>query len=885
MRGKKSMQKKAKPETEAFLKALQESENVRARGRLKIFLGMAAGVGKTYAMLESAQKKVSDGVNVLVGIVNTHGREETAKLLEPLKQVPEKEIVYKDKTFKELDVDEIIRLKPQLALVDELAHTNVPGSKHLKRWQDVMEILDNGIDVYTTVNIQHIESYKDIVESITGIKIRETVPDLMLEQATSITCVDITPAELLQRLREGKVYTADLSEVALQNFFQEDRLTALREMALRCTAEVVDLELHEMVKAIQKGKGWKPRERLLVAINHHLYAQQLIRTTRRLSFALHAPWFAVYVDDGESLDETEQAILSKNLALARELGAEVITLQDIDIAEGIQKIAEQKSITQIIVGKSLRKRLFKRSPIDKLTKITSGIDVHIIRQSALFPHKRLHKQKKELKRPALSYLKVLFCVLLLSFFSASIASYVSYKVIAALFLLTILSLSLFFGIGPTFFSALLFALIWDFYFLPPLESFKVPTLEDGGFLILFVLSALIAGTLSERAKKREELLRKNEQSTRAIYEIVKEISAAPTSSALCRAVKEKLGTILKGTCEIIQRKNGGLHFEHATIESDEKEKAVADWVYKNGKPAGWSTSTLAMAKYLYIPLKGFKEVVGVLAFRSFSDKALLPEEANFLHTVAQQLSNFLERTFLEEQERKNALMQQMEHIHAKVLKSISDELSRPLKIIQNALTDFREDGSVTGNIKLFSSLQNIEKTSDSLMRIAENALAMAQLSSGVISFEKEAHDVDQLITTCIKKIEKSLKQHRLVIKKDEYIPYVFFDFSLMSILLHHLLMNAIEYSPVGSTIEIAVEVFDDTFVLSVSDEGKGIPEDMIELVFEKFYRLRGTASTGLGLGLAIVKSIAEMHHGDIRVQSRISGGTKFSLILPVAEKD
>jgi two-component system, OmpR family, sensor histidine kinase KdpD len=861
---------------------IQNSASKREKGRLKIFLGMAAGVGKTYAMLEAAQKKRQENVQVLVGIVNTHGRPETAKLLANLEFLPEKVIRYKDKDFKELDVDEVIAQRPQLVLIDELAHSNIPGSKHLKRWQDVIEILDAGIDVYSTLNIQHIESFKDIVEGITGIKIRETVPDLMLDRASSIACVDITPAELLERLREGKVYTGDLSEVALRNFFQEDRLTALRELALRCTAEVVDVELHELIKAIQRGKGWKPRERLLVAVNHRPYSQQLIRTARRLSFALHAPWSVVYVDTGVSLDDEESAMLSKNLALARELGAEVITTQDIDIAQGIQRVAEQKNITQIIAGRSLRKK-FKRSPVDKLTKISSGIDVHIIRQTALYPQKKKIIKKQAIKKETLSYLHILFWTLLLSVLGALVQPYVGYKIIGSIFLLSILVFSLFFKSGPILFSAVLFALIWDFYFIPPEESFKIPATEDIVVFIVFLITASIIGIQSNRVRIRQELIRKKEQSTQAIYEIVREISAAPTSQDLGRAVKEKLGTILQGQCDIIFKKGeGGLDFSGASlIFEDEKEKAVASWVYENGKEAGWSTATLPLAKNLYIPLQGFKDVVGVLGFRPAIDKPLLPEETNFLYTVAQQLANFMERKYSEEKERKNELIQQIEQIYAKVLQSISDELYRPLKIIQNAVFDFKEEKMIVDNLKLFASLQRIEKTSDSLMHIAENAMAMANLSSGVIAFEKAAHDVEKLINTCLERSQKLLKSHHVQINIARNLPVITFDFSLMTILLYHLLMNAIEYSPPHTTIEIGAELFDGTFVLSVSDEGKGIPEDMMELVFEKFYRLRGTASTGLGLGLAIVKSIAEIHHGYIKVQNRTTGGTKFSLILPM----
>ena len=463
-----------------------------------------------------------------------------------------------------------------------------------------------------------------------------------------------------------------------------------------------------------------------------------------------------------------------------------------------------------------------------------------------------------------------------------LVDYVGYRVAGQVFLLTILFLSLFFKRGPILLVALLFALIWDYFFVPPVDSFKIAAVEDIGFTILLFLVALVMGALSNRVKTRQELLRKNEQSTQAIYEISKAIGMAPTAQALFETVKEKLGRILQGKCEILVRgQQGELNFDKAPLLEDDKERAVATWVFENGQEAGWSTSTLPSVKNLYIPLKGFKEAVGVLSYRPTVDRALLPEQKNFIYTVAQQLAGFLERTFSAEREQKNEQIRQIEQIYAKVLQSISDELYRPLKIMQTAVEDLKEERAVSDNLKLFSSLIKMEKTSESLIHLAENASAMAKLSGGFITFEKAYHDVETLIHECVHKIQKFLRGQQIRIIVERNVPPVPFDFTLMTILLHHLLTNAIEYSPPDSTIEIDAEVFDGMFVLSVLDEGKGIPEDMMELVFEKFYRLRGTVSTGLGLGLAIVKSIAEIHHADIKVQNRPHGGTKFSLLLPL----
>jgi two-component system sensor histidine kinase KdpD len=373
-----------KPDPDQLLKAIKEEEQRYGLGRLKIFFGMAAGVGKTYAMLQEAHERLEEGVNLAIGTVNTHGRQETEKLLEGLPIIPEKWIEFKDKAFKELDLEKILEIKPQLVLIDELAHTNVPGSKHPKRWQDVVEILDAGIDVYTTLNVQHLESRKDIVEGITGISIHETVPDLILERASAIEIIDIPPAELLQRLKEGKVYLGDQSLVAAQNFFQEDNLTALREIALRFTAEKVDHDLHGILAL---GRGWKTRERLMVAVGPAPSSQQLIRSARRLAFELDAPWIAIYVNKGKKLSDQDQARLNKHLQLAKELGAEVITTDDFDIANALQRIAKQKNVTRLVIGRpterSFLQKFFHASLVDRLAEENKQMDILILRQDQL----------------------------------------------------------------------------------------------------------------------------------------------------------------------------------------------------------------------------------------------------------------------------------------------------------------------------------------------------------------------------------------------------------------------------------------------------------------------------------------------------------------------
>lgn len=865
---------------EELLKAIKAQEKEEGKGHLKIFFGMAPGVGKTYAMLETAQKKVKEGVDLIVGIVNTHKRPETAKLLEGLKILPQSVILYKNIELKEFNLDKALELRPELIIIDELAHSNIPGSRNEKRWQDVLELLDAGIDVYTTLNVQHIESYKDIVHDITGIQIWETVPDLMLEKAINIELVDLTPQELLERLREGKVYTGEMSAIAIQNFFQEDRLTALREIALLVTAGMVDKELHEMFTLIQKKRGWKPRERLLVAIDEQSKSKQLIRAMRRRAFILHAPWIVLYVDTGKKLSDEDSEMLNKNLALARELGAEIITTKDIDIARGIQRIVQQHEITEILIGKSAKsfKSFFKPALINQLIKKCSQANVKISVQTFLLNPPKKNKIKAiNSPHSILSYLYIIFWIGILTALCAIIVPFIGHNIIGFLFLLTIYLLSLCFKQGPLLLATVLFVPIWDFFFIPPLGTLAIDSSKDRFSLLLFFSLALIIGMLTRRIKDKFELLSKREQSTQAIYEIVREIAIAPSASQVYEGFKQKVSSILKGTCEIMIKNEGSIEKN----DFDEKEKAVANWVLKNGKEAGWSTATLSAAQNLHIPLKGFKEIVGVLSYHPTSNKKLSIEESNFLHTAAQQLANYIERSFSETREREHLFLQKIEKIYNRVLHRIVKELEQPLQNIKNAISTIKKEPSPIQN----SSFKEIERSTDTLVRVIENARDMEKLSTGFIEFEKFPYDIRELIDTCAQKVDQKLKEHQLIIKIAQELPKITFDFSLMQILLNNLLLNAIEYSPAGTSIEIEAECIDGSFVLSVADEGPGIQDELIDKIFEKFYRVPGATSPGLGLGLAIVSSIASIHQGEIRIKNRPTGGAKFFFILPFQKSD
>lgn len=883
------MSEEDRPNPDALLHAIKIEEEKSKGGKLKIFFGMSAGVGKTYAMLEDARQRKAEGVDIIIGIVNTHGRKETDALTVGLPAMPEKKINYKGSIFTELDLDGILQRHPEIVLIDELAHTNVPGSRHPKRWQDVIEILDAGIDVYTTLNVQHIESRKDLVEEITGIPIRETVPDSILERASQIELVDITPTELLKRLKEGKVYLGTQSEIAAKNFFQVDRLTALREIALRLTAEKVDHDLFTLLPRQDKAGSWKPSERLLVGVSHSPNSQRLIRTARRYAYILNAPWIALHIDDGRKLSEKDNDQLAKNLSLARELGAEIITVTDFDIGKALQRIAKQKNVTQIIIGRSPKKSLFGKlfrpnGLIDLLNKESSDIDVHLIRQEKLSSRPTTKLFNIEFTSRPSDYWWVSVFSLIIAGIADLISPYLGYQEIGLLFLFAIISMSLFVSRGPLLLSAVLFSIIWGFFFIPSTASGTFGT-EDILIFLSYFLSSIVLSVLTERIKNRENLLRQHEEKTMVLYEIVREIATAPFSKDLFTSICSRLNLLLAGKSEILLKDpDKGLDIPpESDLSKDDKEKAVANWVFDHGKIAGWSTDTLSSVKNLYIPLKGAKEIVGVLTFQPIPQRFLQLKEIHLLQTICHEVANYVERTFREEKDRKNEYMDQVEKIQHTILNSISTEFSHPLYSIKGAARELKNP-ELTKNVALHSrKIQQIEESSNNLSRIIDNVLTISRFSSGFLKLRKELHDVKGLVDACLINVKKNLEKHVIKVDVPSDLPRVYFDFALMELLLCNLLINAAEYSPTGKIIFIASKFANNFVLLSVADQGTGIPPESIHLVFQKFYRLPGTESSGMGLGLALVKTIADLHEAKIEVNNRAEGGLEITIYLPCKE--
>lgn len=859
-----------RPDPEALLTAIHLEEQKRIKGKLKIFLGMSAGVGKTYAMLKAAHNQMAEGREVVVGYVDTHGRQETEDILKDIPIIPTKWVEYRETVFEELDLEEIIRKHPQLVLVDELAHSNISGSRHPKRWQDVLDLLEAGIDVYTTVNVQHIESRKDLVESIAGISIRENVPDLILDIASEVELIDITPADLLKRLHEGKVYLGTQSRVAAQNFFKEDRLTALREVALRLTAEKVDHDLDTMLTA----QAWKPNERLMVAINHNPESQFLIRAARRLAANLNAPWIAVHIDTGSALDTQDHIILMRNIDLARQLGAEVVTMRDPYIAAALKRLAAQKKVTQMILGRPRKTPWWgrftsKKNALSKLIDECSDVDIHVIRHTPL----GWRKQRKNFSLPILKDLSPYWFVsaffLSLALLGEVLLPYLHYTSIGFFFLLGILFISPLTERGPILFAALLSSILWGLLFLPTTDVLTFNDLENFSFFLLYFLTALVTGTFISRIKQNEKMMQIREENTLALYEITQEIASGRSAESILEMVISKLGQALQGSCVLILPKSeGGLNWNcNESLMSDEKERSVALWAFEKGKSAGWSTDTLPSVKNQYIPLKAFQSTVGVLVYHPQKDIPLTLEETTLLHTVSRQLAAYLERSSTEEKARKQTYLQQASGVHHAIINSVATELMLYLDLMSQALPLLNESSSRS------DALERIEETTRMMQSTLKSILSMSNIKEIILSPKKNEHPLGELVALSIKALEDVQFANRIQVNIPDSLPPASFDLPMMQLLLTHVLQILTCYAFKNFTIAITATAHEKHLDLSVTASIAGFST---QRGFQELPR------EDMKMGFAVAKAITDVHGGNIEIYCLPFGGIEFVILLPLS---
>ncbi len=879
-----------RPDPDSLLEAIQRQDDTSKRGQLKIFLGMAAGVGKTYAMLEAARKQLSQGVDVVVGYVETHGRKDTDALNQGLPAIPRKTSEHRGIKLSEMDVDALLERRPKLALVDELAHTNAPGSRHPKRYQDILELLDAGIDVYTTLNVQHVESRAQTVEQITGSTIHETVPDRVLDLA-EIELIDISPDDLMRRLDEGKVYMPDRAAVAMVNFFREGNLTALREMALRLAAERVGQDVRDYHQVMQIQQPWKTGHRLLVAVSASPLSAQLVRWTRRLADSLDGQWLALHVETSRPIGEAEQAQLTRNLALARELGAEVVTSVDEDVIRGVLRVARQHNVTQIVVGKPAPggwRQYFGGGPLPRrLVEESGDIDIHVVRagnaDGAQPPRETRPRNPQAWNQYALG-LAVVGGVTLFGHLLNPLV--VNYRAVALLYLLAVVVLALFVGRGPVLVAATVSALLWNFFFLPPVYTFWITTFEDGLMFGMYFVVAVVMGQLVSRFRAQERAERRREERTAALYLLTRELVEAVTVDAIVKVIVNHIGTLFRAEAAVLLA-NGNGRLATAprpggTLTLSDKEFTVAAWVFQHNQKAGQFTDNLPSSEAIHIPLATAGNPVGVLAVRWPGRVSPTFEQTALLDSIARQAALVLDRQRLHEVAQQSQLAAESERLSRTLLDSISHELRTPIAAIASAAGVLGEtSGAMPPGFE--NVLGEIREAVDRLNRLVGNLLDIARVESGQVKPKLDWCDVGDLIHVTVKHLERELGGRPVEITIEPALPLVWLDFVLMEQALTNLLLNAANHTPAGRAVRLTAARVGRQLVLTVTDEGPGIPEASLPRLFDKFYRVPGTATGGTGLGLSIVKGFVEAQNGRVQVENQSSGGARFTISLPLGD--
>lgn len=877
-----------RPNPDALLRSIQREEAAKKRGRLKIFLGMSPGVGKTYAMLEAAQRELKAGRHVVVGYVETHGRRETDALAAGLPTIPKKTFEHRGVKLTEFDLDTALSREPQLLLVDELAHTNAPGSRHPKRYQDVLELLDEGIDVFTTLNVQHVESRADTVRQITTATVYETVPDSVLDEA-EIELVDLPPDELLQRLRDGKVYVEERAQAAAAHFFRPSNLTALRELALRLVADHVGEATQEFHRAQAAAGPWKTGVRLMVALSPSPLSASLIRWTRRLADGLQAPWLAVYVETSRPLSETEQSRLANNLAAARQLGAEVITTTDEDVVQGLLHVARKHNVTQIVFGKPGGADWLEtwrgRSVLQRLVDASGDIDVLVVRadkpETRTAPRRTLVHFESQRKQ----YLTALCVVVIVTLVGLAVRGLIGYQTVALIYLSAVVLLAMFVGRGPNLFAATMTALCWNFLFVPPLYTFRIEGFHDTMMFAMYFLVALASGQMTARLRLQQRAERQREQRASALYQLTRELANATDFPQVLSVAIREVGAAFDADAALLlpdpEANEQLTPYPAGLWVLDEKEEAVATWAFQHDKSAGRFTDTLPQAAGLHLPLSGGGKPSGVIALRFHSGKSLSVQQRNLLDSFVRQIALVTDRQRLRDAETSAKLLAQSEQLGRTLLNSVSHELRTPIAAIASATSGLRESGALTpAQINLAAE---IESASARLNRLVQSLLSAARIQSGQIKPNPDWCDVPDLVQVALRGVESLLADHPVETRIAPGLPLVKLDYVLMEQALANLLVNAATHTPAGTPVEIGARVEGKDLIVEVADRGPGLPPNELERVFDLFHRTPDAKPGGTGLGLAIVKGFVEAQGGRVRAANRAGSGAVISIRLPVPD--
>ena len=855
-------------------------ESASSSGTLKVFLGMCPGVGKTFAMLEAARALKADGSDVVAGVVETHGRLETAALLDGLEIIPLSETGHRGATLRELDLEALLARRPEFALVDELAHTNAPGSRHPKRWQDVAELLDAGIHVLTTLNIQHLETRADVVGAITGTIVRETVPDSFLERAGEIELIDITPRDLRQRLDAGKVYLGERAQAASVNFFKESNLTALRQLALRYTAERVGVDLLEFQSRRRDRKTWRAEEKILVAVGASPYSPALIRRARAMAGTLDARWSAIAVSTGEPVSPAERETISNHLALARQLGAEAATVEAVSLVDGLLDAARERDATQIVIGKSPGHRwrdLFFHPPALRLLQRSGNIDIIAVEPAAdgTVPPVRPRQNFTGWGGDVFRASGITAAVVLAGIVAAEI---LGEQGVALLMLCGVIVGGLFLRAPGTWLLALLTGLAWNFFLAEPRYTLSIRSNSDLALFAALLVAALSLGHLTSRLRRRERSVTQQRHQYSRLLEINTILATAHDTPEMIGRFADAIGRLFDFRCAVRLRapRDHELELPHpaGTLALDEKEQGVSSWVFSNKRAAGKGTDTLAESAALHLPLQGRSLVMGVLSI-SPGDMPLTLGDRDQLAAIAAQLGIALERDHLLHAVHHAEFIERGDQLRRSLLDHVSHELRTPAAILGTSIDALGQGTPVA------ALLPEMQAARARLQRVVEQLVQSARIESGALAPNAEWCDLLDLLETARDRAAGSLGSRPVsLVFAENTPPLVWIDGELFLAVLENLLANIGHHTPPDTRAEIIAEVPGPGLLeIHVRDDGPGLGQP--DTVFERFHRGADSPPGGLGLGLSIVRGIVRGLGGEIRAANLKPSGAEFFLRLPV----
>ncbi|MGU3493859.1 DUF4118 domain-containing protein [Xanthobacteraceae bacterium A53D] len=864
------------------------------RGRLRVFLGAAPGVGKTYAMLQAARAALADGVDVVVGLIETHGRRETEAMLEGFTVLPRRPILYRGHLVPELDMEAALARRPKLLLVDEYAHSNVPGSRHPKRWQDVEDLLEAGIDVWTTLNIQHVESLNEVVQRITGVRVRETVPDTAVQQADEVVMVDLPPDELLRRLAEGKVYVQDTAARAIERFFKPSNLTALRELALRRVAARVDSDLLEHMQGGAIAGPWAAGERILVCVGPDASAERVVREAKRLADLADAPWLAVTVErPGTQPDAKARQLVDGALRLAESLGAETRALVGNDIVEEVLKVARFENVTQIVVARARPSRLsrpFVRTLADALVRKAEGISVHVL-TFAEAEERRGRRRGPPVGRLD-GYVASTMAVAVATVAGEALTEYVALPNVSMIFLLAVLIPALFFGVWPAVFASLLSAAAYNYFFINPFYAFTIARPHEVLAFLIFVVIAVLISAVAGRAREQAKAAAQRVRAGRRLHEFTRKLSSLAGPSDIAEGAASEIHAILARAAVVLVPGAGTeLTLAAAWPPEDRLDTAslsAARWAYEKAEPAGARTGTLPSVPWLFLPLSTGHGVVGVIGLEAAGDP--LDQEARvLLDALAGQTAAALERAALAGEMANVRSAAEAERVRNILLASISHDFRTPLSSILGASSSLIEYGARIDPAQSRDLLAQIREEAEHLDGMVRNLLSMTRLEAGALDLRRDWVDVGEVVHQAVSAARRRGATQRLTVALEAGLPLVRADQILLNQVLTNVVGNAVRYAGPAANIQVSARRSGDRLEVAVADDGPGVSPGLIGHIFEKFVRAatdRADGGEGAGLGLAIARGIIEAHGGSIGAQSPVpgqAGGLRVAFHLPIEQ--